>query len=161
MTTTGNSKSLKLFWSLLENFDQQLKRGRVSHAWLFSSLLGWFLVLGSSIIKMRKFLLNHLCIYTYLCILLLLLIIDNSILNDVFRNSYCYFASSPLLHLSPSPVRAHPLVPFPCQNTCTLLFPSVLPCLLCWQWSFLTFLTSVVTLGYMLPSADLELGASN
>lgn len=76
-------------------------------------LLGWFLVLLSSIIKMRKFLLNRLCIYTYLCVLLLLLlIVDNSILNDICRNSYCYFASSPLLHLSPSPVRAHPLFPF-------------------------------------------------
>lgn len=160
MTTTGNSKSLKLFWSLLENFDQQLKRGRASHAWLFSFLLGWFLVLLSSIIKMRKFLLNHLCIYTYLCVLLLLLIVDDSILNDVFRNSYCYFASCLLLHLSPPQLELTPFSRFPSQRTCTWPFPSVLPRLPSWPWSSLTFLTSAVTLGYVLPSADLELGAS-
>lgn len=96
-------------------------------------LLGWFLVLLSSIIKMRKFLLNRLCIYTYLCVLLLLLLIVDNVFLVTFSGILTVTLPPPPFCICPPPqLELTPFSHFPSQSTCTLPFPSVLPRLLSW-----------------------------
>jgi hypothetical protein len=49
----------------------------------------------------------------------------------------------------------------PDQITCTLLLPSCFPTSLSWQWSYVTFLVSVVTTGYVLTSEDVKVRVTN